>query len=131
MALSLGRVLVIEDDPDIANILAVALPPMGATGVVVEATGTAGLERGLAEPFDLVLVDLLLPGKDGFDVVRGLRATIPPAQCAMVFLTSAARDVDARVVRLSGADGLIRKPFTLKSLARDLALILASRSATA
>lgn len=126
MSRPLGRVLVIEDDPDIAQILASALVHMGASTVTVELKGDEGLERGLEEPFDLALVDLLLPGKDGFDVVQRLRERYPRGTCALVFLTSASRGIDARVVRMTGADGLIRKPFSLAELQGRLQEILAS-----
>lgn len=125
----LGRVLLIEDDPDIAAILSLGLPAMGAAGVTLVTDGAAGLARGLSDRYDLVLVDLLLPGLDGFEVVRGLRARWTSEETAIVFLTSASRSMDQRVLRKLGADGLIRKPVTLTDLATQLQAIFSARPA--
>lgn len=114
--MTLGRVLVIEDDPDLANILRLALPSLGAREVKVRNHGQRGLETALAESFDLVLVDLLLPGRDGFDVVRTLRRRLPADRSTILFLTSAASGLDRRFLERSGADGILEKPFSLSEL---------------
>jgi DNA-binding response OmpR family regulator len=130
--MELGRVLVIEDDPDVASILELTLRRMGAAEVAVAPDGTEGLERARAAPWDLMLVDLLLPGKDGFDLVlefqrwrQALGADAPSP--TIVFVTSAARTVGDELVSRSGAHGLICKPFTMAGLAQRLESIVASR----
>ncbi len=130
--MQLGRVLIIEDDPDVASVLDLTLRRMGAAEVTVAPDGNEGLARARGERWDLMLVDLLLPGKDGFDVVRefqtwraALGAEAPSP--TIVFVTSAARTVGAELVERSGAHGLICKPFTMAGLAQRLESIVAER----
>jgi len=134
--MKLGRVLVIEDDPDVASVLELTLRRMGASEVTVAPDGNEGLERARAERWDLMLVDLLLPGKDGFDLVldfqswrKALGSDAPSP--TIVFVTSAARTVGAELVGRSGAHGLITKPFTMAGLAQRLESIIAARSVRA
>ncbi len=131
--MELGRVLVIEDDPDVASVLELTLRRMGAGAVTVAPDGTEGLERARSERWDLMLVDLLLPGKDGFDVVREFqswRAALgdDAPDPTIVFVTSAARAVGDELVGRSGAHGLICKPFTMAGLAQRLESIVAERA---
>jgi CheY-like chemotaxis protein len=132
--MELGRVLIIEDDPDVASVLDLTLRRMGARDVGVASDGNEGLERARGERWELMLVDLLLPGKDGFDLVceyQAWRRTLdaaPPCP-TIVFVTSAARSVGAELLERSGAHGLICKPFTMASLADRLEGIVGARRA--
>ncbi len=126
-----GRVLVIEDDPDVAAVLELTLRRLGAE-VTVASDGIEGLERARQTAWDLMLVDLLLPGKDGFDLVcefQQWRASVGQAAHSptIVFVTSAARSVGAELVGRSGAHGLICKPFTMAALASRLESIVTKR----
>lgn len=125
--MDLRRVLVIEDDPDVASVLELALRRMGVPQVLVAPDGVVGLHQARTGGFDLLLVDLLLPGRDGWDIVRELRQEPALADTAMVFVTSAARALAPDAVRGSGADGLICKPFTVAGLATRIEAILARR----
>ncbi len=134
--MELGRVLVIEDDPDVASVLELTLRRMGADDVTVASDGTEGLERARQQVWDLMLVDLLLPGKDGFDLVcefQQWRAELgrDAPSPTVVFVTSAARTVGAELVERSGAHGLICKPFTMAGLAHRLETIVAGREESA
>jgi two-component system alkaline phosphatase synthesis response regulator PhoP len=108
---SASRVLIIEDDPDIAHLLEHSL---GRAGFVVE-TLTSGHEvmasvRRLQA--DLVLLDLMLPGLDGLEVCRSLRADPSTAALPVIMLTARAEESD-RIVGLElGADDYITKPFS-------------------
>lgn len=130
--MELGRVLVIEDDPDVASVLELTLRRMGAAQVAVASDGDEGLTRARNGAWDLMLVDLLLPGKDGFDLVcdfqrwRGTLGSQAPDP-TIVFVTSAARTVGAELVARSGAHGLICKPFTMAGLSSRIESIVAGR----
>ncbi|MBI3494195.1 MAG: response regulator, partial [Acidobacteria bacterium] len=68
----MARILVVEDEPGIAFALEADLRSEGYT-VLVETRGDEAVTRARAEPFDLVLLDVMLPGKDGFEVCREIR----------------------------------------------------------
>ncbi|MEZ4366500.1 MAG: response regulator transcription factor [Kofleriaceae bacterium] len=107
------RVLVVEDEAALREGLTDLLVGDGHD-VVAAADGVLGLERGLAEPFDLVLLDLMLPRLDGVEVCRRLRAARP----AMPILMLTARGAEDDKVRGlgEGADDYVTKPFSAREL---------------
>jgi len=106
-------ILVIEDDPDIGSLVELHLRDAGHR-VEVEPSGTRGLELALSGDFELVILDLMLPGVDGLEICRRLRAErhhIP-----ILMLTARSTEVD-RVVGLEmGADDYLTKPFSVREL---------------
>jgi two-component system, OmpR family, copper resistance phosphate regulon response regulator CusR len=106
-------ILVVEDEPKTAAFLARGLTEAGFA-VDVAATGTDGLARALAGHYDLIVLDVQLPGKDGWAVLAGLRKA--GNATPVLFLT--ARDaVDDRVKGLElGADDFLVKPFAFAEL---------------
>jgi two-component system copper resistance phosphate regulon response regulator CusR len=119
------RVLVVEDERKLAQILASALEA-ARYDVVVARTGEDGFFRANAEVFDLVVLDLMLPGRNGLDILQALRQR--HIETPVMILT--ARDgVDDRVLGLDrGADDYLVKPFALpEQLARIRALLRRGR----
>jgi two-component system, OmpR family, copper resistance phosphate regulon response regulator CusR len=119
------RVLVVEDERKLAQILASALEA-ARYDVVVARTGEDGFFRANAEVFDLVVLDLMLPGRNGLDILQALRQR--HIETPVMILT--ARDgVDDRVLGLDrGADDYLVKPFALPELlARIRALLRRGR----
>jgi DNA-binding response OmpR family regulator len=119
------RVLVVEDERKLAEILLAALQAE-RYDVVVAATGEEGFYRANAELFDLVLLDLMLPGRSGLEILQTLRQR--HIETPVLILT--ARDgVDDRVLGLDlGADDYLVKPFALPELlARARALLRRGR----
>jgi DNA-binding response OmpR family regulator len=119
------RVLVVEDEPLIAEVVARALGRDGLT-VDVVGDGDAALCMVRAEPYDLIVLDLRLPGCDGLEVCREVRRT--DGQTPIIMLT--ARDtLEEKVLGLdSGADDYVTKPFELEELlARVRSLIRRAR----
>lgn len=119
------RVLVVEDERKLAQVLASALEAERYE-VVVAATGEDGFFRANAELFDLVLLDLMLPGRSGLEILQTLRQR----HIEMPVLILTARDgVDDRVLGLDlGADDYLIKPFALPELlARIRALLRRGR----
>jgi len=113
------RVLLAEDDPVSARYLAEALALLGAV-VETRADGPAALALATAERFDLLLLDLGLPGLDGRGVLQALRARSDAASReARAIATSAATPSVAELTR-AGFDGLLRKPATIEQLAAAL-----------
>src|SRR3954447_20888189 len=106
------RVLIVEDDDAIATPLAKGLEREGLDVDRVE-TGTDALAHSAAGDFDVVLLDLGLPDRDGFDVCRELRAR---SDVPIIVVTARSEEVD-RVVGLElGADDYIVKPFGFREL---------------
>ena len=110
---SVLKILIVEDEPKVAGAIEKGL---GAEGyeVTVAATGEDGFFRATTETYDLVLLDLMLPGRDGLDILKALREK----QCQTPVLILTARDaVEDRVLGLdSGADDYLVKPFAFPEL---------------
>jgi DNA-binding response OmpR family regulator len=106
------HILVVDDDTTVSEVVARYLERDGYT-VETVADGRAALDRALAEPPDLVVLDLMLPGIDGLEVCRRLRALAP---VPIVILTARSQESD-RIVGLElGADDYVSKPFSTKEL---------------
>jgi DNA-binding response OmpR family regulator len=104
-------VLVVEDDEDIRNLLVTRLGRLGY-GVTAASTGEAGLAEALAAPPDLVLLDLLLPGIDGWEVARRLRAEPSTARVPVLVVSIVDEGAGAEV----GAVGHLTKPFRARDV---------------
>jgi DNA-binding response OmpR family regulator len=115
------RLLVIEDEAPMRTALVETLKAEGYR-VLSAADGISGLELACTEPFDLVLLDVMMPGLDGFALCRELRKR---GRSMPVLMLTAKGQVDDRVEGLdSGADDYLVKPFSLKELlARVRALL--------
>jgi DNA-binding response OmpR family regulator len=123
------RILVVEDERKLAQVISSALQAE-SYDVVVAATGDYGLYRANTQPFDLVLLDLMLPGRGGLDILHTLR------KCRVdtpVLILTARDGLDDRVRGLDlGADDYLVKPFALPELlARIRALLRRGRPSDA
>ena len=102
------KILIIEDDRDIATIERDYLE-LNDYQVEIAADGIAGLERGLHGAFDLILLDLMLPGMDGFSLCRRLREE---TDIPILMVTARREDIDKIRGLGLGADDYIEKPFS-------------------
>lgn len=120
------RLLLVEDEPGLQLALSDRL---ASEGYAVETTGDgpSAIVRATGEPFDVIVLDVMLPGKDGFEVAKTIRAQ--GVQTPILMLTARTQVVD-RVVGLKlGADDYLTKPFeTIELLARIEALLRRSPS---
>lgn len=115
------RLLVIEDEPTLARLLSYNLTQEGYE-VTIEDHGTSGFERAVHEPFDLIVLDLMLPGMNGFEILgklRGKAVTTP-----VIILT--AKNAEEEVVQglRLGADDYITKPFGVSELLARVGTVL-------
>lgn len=109
------RVLVIEDDLDVNALLERHLSGLGCQ-VAVADTGEEGLELAFADPPDMVIIDILLPGIDGREVVRRLRADSRTSKCHLVVSSV----LDPQDLAELAVDELLAKPFRRSSVRRLL-----------
>jgi DNA-binding response OmpR family regulator len=116
----MSRILVVEDDERIRSSMRLALEEEGYT-VEDVGSGEDATDRFADDPFDLVLIDLMLPGIDGFETCRTLRrhSTVP---IIMVTARSDTHDVVAGLE--AGADDYVTKPFVAKELAARIRALL-------
>lgn len=118
------RILVIDDDESITGLLKRGLAYAGFSADVAE-SGEAGLERAYHSPPDLVILDIMMPGLDGFEVCRRLRegGDVP------ILMLTARDEVSDRVKGLEyGADDYLTKPFALEELIARVRALLRRRS---
>jgi DNA-binding response OmpR family regulator len=107
------RILVVEDDVQLAKQIASALTEAGHDPVVVH-DGERALDKTKQKPFDLIVLDVILPGIDGFDVLRHLRSE---HMASRVLMLTARGEVKDRVTGLQlGADDYLPKPFAMREL---------------
>jgi DNA-binding response OmpR family regulator len=114
------RILVVEDDLTVSEVVTRYLEREGFV-VDVAYDGAVGLERALADPPELVVLDLMIPSLDGFEVCRRLRATAP---VPVIMLTARGEEAD-RIVGLElGADDYVSKPFSPRELTARIKAVL-------
>ena len=109
----MSRLLVVEDEPGIAFALDADLQSEGYE-VTLATTGDEALRAARAETFDLVLLDVMLPGKDGFEVCRQLRRS--GFKAPILMLTAKAQEAEKVMGLELGADDYITKPFSPREL---------------
>jgi DNA-binding response OmpR family regulator len=115
-----GRILVVDDDPTVADVVGRYLVRDGHSVECVR-DGQEALRRVAEEPADLVILDLMLPGMDGLEVCRRLRATGP---VPVVMLTALGGETDRLVGFETGADDYVTKPFSPRELAMRVRSVL-------
>lgn len=107
------HILIIEDDPNIANLVTIHLRDLGFT-MEHAVDGQEGLERALTSAYDLIILDLMLPKLDGFEVCKRIRSenTYTP----ILMLTAKSEELDKVLGLELGADDYITKPFSIREL---------------
>ena len=107
------NILVIEDDPDISKLLCLHLRDYGH-GVEVVVDGDRGFKRAMSGEFQLIILDLMLPGMNGLEICSKLRAN--SSFVPILMLTAKSSEVDRVVGLETGADDYLIKPFSIHEL---------------
>ena len=124
-----ARILVVEDDEHIRELVELHLGLEGHSAAAV-ADGTEALAIARAEPFDLSILDVMLPGLDGVTLCRAIRRESRNADAPILMLTARREESDKVLGLDSGADDYLTKPFGVRELvARVRALLRRRRSA--
>lgn len=117
------KTLLIVDDEALVRELVHATLECAAYRIVEAADGEAALALARSEPPDLVLLDWMMPGRDGISVLRALRADPATADIPVVVLTARGQDEDRRIAMDAGSSLFLNKPFSpleLRGFVRDI-----------
>ena len=114
------RILLIDDDAELCSLLTEFLTREGYT-IECEHEGKRALERALHGGFDLITLDVMLPGLDGFEILRRLRAD---SRVPVLMLTARGEDMDRIAGLEQGADDYLAKPFNPRELTARIRAIL-------
>lgn len=109
------KILVCDDEPSILNILDFSLSAEGYR-VIQAADGEEAFALAVAEIPDLVILDVMMPQRNGFEVCRALKQRQETADIPVILLTARGRKEDREFGREAGADGYVTKPFSPQRL---------------
>jgi DNA-binding response OmpR family regulator len=121
-----GRILVVDDEPHIRRVLEVVLEAEGFV-VVLASNGAEGLLAVRNGRIDLVILDLLMPGASGLDVLAEIRSDPDAKDTPVIILTAKGQDADREAAFAGGADDFMTKPFSPRKLIARIHEILGAR----
>ena len=117
------RILLVDDDPEVQHVARLALEKIGGHDVVPAASAAEALERARTGDFDLVLLDVVLPDRDGTELLADLRGGSAP-DVPVVLLTAHRATAEGRARDIVG---IIEKPFDPLTLANEIDRLLNAR----
>jgi len=124
------RILLADDEPRLLHIVSMYLG-MEGYDVRSAADGEEALRLIESETFDLAVLDVMMPGVDGIEVCRRIRAGDATRSLPVLLFTSLSADSDVEKARLAGANHMITKPFSLPGLGAVVRNVFAQSSAVA
>lgn len=110
-----GRILVVDDEPHIRRVLSSILAGQGFD-VITASDGLQGLEMMEASDVDLVILDLMMPGANGLEILSKIRTTPGKTETPVIILTAKGQDTDRDAALAGGANDFLTKPFSPKKL---------------
>lgn len=110
------RILVIDDNADLLQMIRLLLEERGGHEVVLSAEGQDGLDKAASDPPDLAIIDVMMPGMTGYEVCERLRSNPSTTDIPIIILTARGQDVDRQAALEAGADVYIAKPVTMADL---------------
>jgi len=122
------KILVIEDDPSTLRLIKYTLQQEGYQ-VLIAPNGLEGLRKAKNEEPDLIILDVLLPGIDGFEICHRLRAEPQTARLPILMLSVKAREIDKATGFKVGADDYITKPADPSEIVSRVESLLAKKTA--
>lgn len=121
-----AHVLIVEDDPVLQRVLQMQLNSLGYR-VSIGSDGVEGFEQAQADPPDVILLDLMMPRMNGFQLLKRLKTLDGLAEIPVVILTASHDDHHRRKSESHLADGYLTKPYTEAALNETLQKILGAR----
>jgi len=121
------KVLLVDDDPDIRRIGRFSLEAVGGLMVILAGSAAEALVLAAVEHPDLIMMDVLMPERDGLDAMAAIHRDRALCAIPVVLMTARAEPADERRYLELGAVGVIRKPFDPMTLSSELLAIVARR----
>ncbi len=118
------RVLVVDDSGLVRQLAHVALDTIAGWEVLRAESGVEALEQADAERPEAILLDVVMPGMDGFDTLAALRSKPTTAHIPVILVTAKDKPADRQRAQSLGAIGMIAKPFAVEDLAGQVAAVL-------
>jgi CheY-like chemotaxis protein len=119
-----GRILLVDDEADIRDIATLSLESVGGWEVRAVASGHAAVDAVKEERFDAILLDVMMPELDGPSTFAAMRELADIEGVPVIFLTAKVQPADTRMLRGTGAAGIIAKPFDPMQLPEQVADVL-------
>lgn len=123
----MARILVVDDNADLLQMIRMLLEERGGHEVMLSAEGEDGLAKARAHPPDLAIVDVMMPGINGYEVCRQLRQNPATAHIPIIILTARGQPVDREAALAAGADDYIAKPVTMAELLERVNRLLSQK----
>lgn len=121
------KILVIDDEGDIRRISRLALARVGGMDVIDASSGAEGIARAIAESPDAILLDVMMPERDGPETLAALKTDPRTRDISVIFLTAKAMPAEIERLRSLGAVGVLTKPFDPMTLAESVQSLLGAR----
>lgn len=122
-----SKVLIIEDETDVADLIALNLRKSGPYQVTAAVDGIRGLMRAREESPDLIILDWMLPGMSGLEICRSLRGHDRTQHLPILMVTAKSSSADCLTALEAGADDYVTKPFSPREVALRAGIVLRSR----
>jgi DNA-binding response OmpR family regulator len=120
------KILVIEDDPAISRLVEYSLRHEGYE-VIIATNGLEGIRKAHREVPGLIILDVMLPGMDGFEICSRLRSEPDTAQMLILMFSAKAQDIDRNTGMIVGADDYLSKPAAPAEIVSRVAKLLAKK----
>ncbi|MEL6640805.1 MAG: response regulator [Pseudomonadota bacterium] len=117
------RVLLIEDEPNIIEAISFILSRDGWT-VHTHEDGSTAMDKVRAAPPDMIILDVMLPGRSGFDILRDLRGSEDTASLPVMMLTARGQSKDRDLAERLGANHFMTKPFSNQDVREHVRLLM-------
>ncbi|HDQ72226.1 MAG TPA: response regulator [Chloroflexi bacterium] len=124
----MARILVIDDESDLLEMMRLVLEGRGGHEVILSAEGQDGLEKALSNPPDLAIIDVMMPGLTGYDICRQLRANPATASLPIIIMTARGQPMDRQAALDAGADEHLVKPVTMTEILEHVNAQLAQKT---
>lgn len=124
-----ARILVADDDPAVVELVRVNLEVHGYEVITAE-NGVEAVRKAVTDKPDLIILDIMMPEVDGYEVIRTLKEAPETDQIPIVVLTAYASETGAVVSWMEGADGYLAKPFNPEELLMVVERMLTSAEET-